>query len=167
MWIICETAPLQHFYVAGLGMAMLCLAISTAIVYRALAKVYHDHTILMNPFAGVIAEPVANDRWLYAHNLENSVIPDDAPFFFGNIPLLCFWIAAAGVCVYVCMHVTPPFCFWIAAVGLRAPQIECTVAGLCVCSGLDWTELHWMGGTGRDTTRLDSTRLVSTRLDST
>jgi len=94
MWIICETAPLQHFYVAGLGMAMLTLAISTATVYRAVAKLYHDHTILISPFAGLIAELEANDRWLHAHNLENSV-PDDAPFTFGSIPYLCFWIVSA------------------------------------------------------------------------
>tara|TARA_B110000046_G_C12840364_1_gene333348 strand:+ start:215 stop:541 length:327 start_codon:yes stop_codon:yes gene_type:complete len=105
MWIICETAPLRHFYVAGLWYGMLSLAISTAIVYRALAAVYHDHTILMNPFAGLIAELEANDSWLHAHNLENLMIPNDAPFVFGSVPLVCFssfWIAAAGVCVYMC-----------------------------------------------------------------
>jgi len=95
MLIIQEIAPLRHFNVAGLGMALLSLGITTAIAYRALVKVYHDPTILVSPFAAVIPEPEANDRWLHAHNLENAVVPDDAPFVFGSIPLLCFWIAAA------------------------------------------------------------------------
>jgi len=139
MWIICETAPLRHFPKAGLGAGMVMLGISTAILYRALAKVYHDHTILMHPFAGVIPEPEANDRWLHAHNLENPVVADETPIVFGGISLVCFWIGSAvlngygGVDLLVqqCTKSnTPPECFH-KCVHAKLTSYGRTIPGVC------------------------------------
>ena len=95
MWIICETAPLRHFYVAGLVLGMLLLAISAVIVYWALLKeLYQGHTVEV--FGWVIPEPEVGDRWLHAHNVENSSAADGSMTMLRSIPLICFWIASTG-----------------------------------------------------------------------